>query len=106
MAEVASSAPAAAGETPAAAVPAPAPVAAAAAREATPMDVDDNSSEDPILVSLESEAKHVAHAPLVDPDAVEMRLLPLLDSEGRLQDGTEVGARVHALCEKIPPEAE
>ena len=50
------------------------------------MDVDDNSSEDPILVSLESEAKHVAHAPLVDPDAVEMRLLPLLDSEGRLRD--------------------
>ena len=70
------------------------------------MDVDDNSSEDPILVSLESEAKHVAHAPLVDPDAVEMRLLPLLDGEGRLQDGTEVGARVHALCEKIPREAE
>ena len=35
-----------------------------------------------------------------------MRLLPFLDSEGRLQDGTEVGARVHALCEKIPREAE
>ncbi|CAH0376035.1 unnamed protein product [Pelagomonas calceolata] len=103
MAEVASSAPAPAGETPAAEAPAP---DAAASREAAPMDVDDNSSEDPILVSLESEAKHVAHAPLVDPDAVEMRLLPLLDSEGRLQDGTEVGARVHALCEKIPRDAE
>ena len=103
MAEVASSAAAPAGETPAAHAPA---ADAAASREAAPMDVDDNSSEDPILVSLESEAKHVAHAPLVDPDAVEMRLLPLLDSEGRLQDGTEVGARVHALCEKIPREAE
>ena len=65
MAEVASSAPAAAGETPAAQAPAPAPDAAAS-REAAPMDVDDNSSEDPILVSLESEAKHVAHAPLQD----------------------------------------
>ena len=97
MAEVASSAAAPAGETPAAHAPAP---DAAASREAAPMDVDDNRSEDPILVSLESEAKHVAHAPLVDPDAVEMRLLPLLDSEGWLQDGTEVGARVHALCEK------
>ena len=100
MAEVASSAaPAPAAGTPAAAADAAAPAAPA------PMEVD-NVSEDPILVSLESEAKHVAHAPLVDPDAVEMRLLPLLDSEGRLQDGTEVGARVHALCEKIPREAE
>ena len=62
MAEVASSAAAPAGETPAA-PPAP---DAAASRAAAPMDVDDNSSEDPILVSL-SEAKHVAHAPLVDP---------------------------------------
>ena len=30
------------------------------------------------------------HAPLVDTDAVEMRLLPLLDGAGRLQAGTEV----------------
>ena len=111
--DVASSTPAAAAPAPApaeapvaapaaeTAAPAPAPAPADAPAAPTPMDVEDNASEDPILVSFESDARHVAHAPLVDPDAVEMRLLPLIDEEGRLQDGTETGACVQALCEKV-----